>query len=233
MFISKNMNKKQLCENIMKGVSKSLNELSSATMGAAYKKSHLLRRDNQSSNIINLTAEKLSNMYGFTADNYAFDVVRRSQSLVIRVSELKGHAQFELTVNKGHLYYYVDGSPVEPTEVGFAIDNLKAGPRAKLRNMIKEVEEFNNGYITESYHPINESRDGWDDDDDDLYELMEVLSDIYNLQYELKTCVRGAYTNCETFAELGMHIQQLGERLMEQGEYLSRKPEPIDDEEDF
>lgn len=226
------MNKKQLCENIMRNVKQSLNELSSATMGSAYKQAHLQRRDTQSGNIIRSAADKFTKQYGFNIDNYSFSVARRGQELVVRIDDLKNHNSFDLAVKNGHLKYYSDMSPIEPTELGWVVDNLKAGPRAKFRNMIKEVEEFNRGRIDESYHPINESRDGWNDDDDDLYELMEVLEEIYNLQYELKHCVRGAYTNCETYAEIGEHIQRLGERLIEQGEYIVRKPEPIEDEDE-
>jgi hypothetical protein len=61
---------------------------------------------------------------------------------------------------------------------------------------------------------LNESAgDGWDENE--LYDLIEVLDDIYNLSYEVKNCVRGAYTNANTYEELADHIEDLAARLEE------------------
>ena len=78
---------------------------------------------------------------------------------------------------------------------------------------------------------LNESRsdDGWDENE--LYDLIEVLGDIYNLQYEIKNCVRGAYTGAETWSELADYIEDLAEKLNEQAEYIREIPEPANDEE--
>ena len=78
---------------------------------------------------------------------------------------------------------------------------------------------------------LNESRtdDGWDENE--LYDLIEVLDDIYNLQYEVKHCVRGAYTNATTYTELADYIEDLASRLEESASYVREVPEPVDDEE--
>ena len=78
---------------------------------------------------------------------------------------------------------------------------------------------------------LNESREdnGWDENE--LYDLIEVLDDIYDLQYEIKTCIRGAYTNATTYKELADHIEDLASRLEEQASYVREIPEPVDDEE--
>ena len=82
---------------------------------------------------------------------------------------------------------------------------------------------------------LNESGsdDGWDENE--LYELVEVLDDIYNLTYEIKSCVRGAYTNATTYEELADHIEDLASRLEEQAGYVRQIQEPEDEEsgEDF
>lgn len=79
---------------------------------------------------------------------------------------------------------------------------------------------------------LNESGsdDGWDENE--LYELVEVLEDIYNLQYEIKSCVRGAYTDATTYEELADHIEGLAERLEEQAGYVRQIQEPEPDPED-
>ena len=95
----------------------------------------------------------------------------------------------------------------------------------------KLYESIMNSVAKQVKKALNESRsdDGWDENE--LYDLIEVLEDIYNLQYEVKNCVRGAYTNATTYAELADHIEDLASRLEEQAGYIRQIPEPEPDDE--
>lgn len=95
----------------------------------------------------------------------------------------------------------------------------------------KLYESIMNSVAKQVKKALNESRsdDGWDENE--LYDLIEVLEDIYNLQYEVKNSVRGAYTNATTYAELADHIEDLASRLEEQAGYVRQIPEPEPDDE--
>ena len=72
------------------------------------------------------------------------------------------------------------------------------------------------------------SGEGWDEEY--LDEIFEVLDSIYNLSYELKTCVRGAYTRCHTYSELARYIETLGENLTRASEELEDAADEYDSE---
>jgi len=74
------------------------------------------------------------------------------------------------------------------------------------------------------------SLEGWDEEY--LDQVFEVLDDIYNLSYELKTCVRGAYTYCSTYTELANYIGTLGENLVRAAEELEEAAYEYDAEDD-
>ena len=49
---------------------------------------------------------------------------------------------------------------------------------------------------------------------DEVIETLDpILSEIASLDYEVKNCVRGAYTNCKTSNELGDYINNLADEL--------------------
>ena len=77
---------------------------------------------------------------------------------------------------------------------------------------------------------LNESSDGWDESK--LDELSEILDEIYNLQYEVKNTVRGAYTNAHTYEELGYYVHNLGSNLMDVGDEIMEMEEEEEDDED-
>lgn len=60
--------------------------------------------------------------------------------------------------------------------------------------------------------------EGWNEDI--WYDVMETLDELARVQYELKNCVKGAYTYCETDEQLADHIKKLAEKLAEQVEYI-------------
>ena len=75
---------------------------------------------------------------------------------------------------------------------------------------------------------LNESLgDGWNGEEE-LYDLKDVLSNIYNLSYEIENCYRGAYTNCKTYSQLGDYILNLANELAYQGEYIKNLDGPVD-----
>lgn len=72
--------------------------------------------------------------------------------------------------------------------------------------------------------------DGWNLEEK-MSGLESVLDDIDRLTYELRNCVRGCYTGCHTYAELGEYIQDLAERLKNEGEDIAEMEEDPEDEE--
>lgn len=75
---------------------------------------------------------------------------------------------------------------------------------------------------------LNESSDGWNKDN--LYDLKYILDKLENLNYEINNCVRGAYSYCKTYEELGHYISDLGEKLADLGSDVSLIDEEEDDE---
>lgn len=65
---------------------------------------------------------------------------------------------------------------------------------------------------------LYEESDGWGLEGFD--ELNEVLSNISRLKYELDNTVRGAYTGCETYEQLGEYIIELAHTLEDAGSYI-------------
>lgn len=66
--------------------------------------------------------------------------------------------------------------------------------------------------LVEEWDEADDS-EGWDEDR--LYNTIEALESISDLQYELKTTVKGYYSRCHTYKELGEYIKGLAEDLIE------------------
>lgn len=81
----------------------------------------------------------------------------------------------------------------------------------KPQKPAKEITVESEGDDTEEYESEDdeeeEDEDGWPEDTVETFK--DVLSDAANLSYELKNCVRGAYTGCDTKEELAAYIQDL------------------------
>ena len=71
---------------------------------------------------------------------------------------------------------------------------------------------------------MSRNMDGWNKDD--FQGVLEVLSDIYDLQYELENCQRGVYSDCYDKESLVNYIMDLSERLR-------RAAEEVDTYEDY
>lgn len=60
--------------------------------------------------------------------------------------------------------------------------------------------------------------DGWSEEVRDC--LGDVFSDLEQLMYEVRNCVRGCYTRANTNEELADHIRELAEDLSSSADYL-------------
>ena len=69
---------------------------------------------------------------------------------------------------------------------------------------------------------------GWNEDK--LEGLLSVLETLEGLTYEVRNCIRGAYSGKETYEELGQYVKMLGNQLIEEGSYIAEEVE--EDEED-
>lgn len=72
-----------------------------------------------------------------------------------------------------------------------------------------------------------EDSDGWKGWDD-VADLEPTLDKIEQLTYELRSCVRGAYTGCNTWSELSDYIKGLASDLEAAGDNVSYKKEEND-----
>ena len=73
----------------------------------------------------------------------------------------------------------------------------------------------------------SESMEGWDDWEE-IEGLEDALYNIEDLAYELRSCVRGANTNCKTWAELSKYVVRLADALQSAGEDLKYKQDAED-----
>lgn len=72
--------------------------------------------------------------------------------------------------------------------------------------------------------------EGWGlEENDDLKRFFE---DMHDTRYEIEMCVRGCYTGCTTYAELGEHLRELAERLEDCANYIGEKEGPFDEEDE-
>lgn len=72
--------------------------------------------------------------------------------------------------------------------------------------------------------------DGWNEDD--FQEVLEVLGDIYNLQYEIENCQRGVYSQCYDKESLVNYIKELSERLKMAAEDVDTYEDEDEDDEE-
>ena len=76
---------------------------------------------------------------------------------------------------------------------------------------------------------LNESTgDGWDLGD--LDQLEEAFNEIERFMYEVRNCVRGAYSDCYTYAELAEKLRNIAESLAMAADEIENTPEPEDEE---
>ena len=95
-----------------------------------------------------------------------------------------------------------------------ATEDQYAGLGESARNWL---EEYDNWTYDGDEEDEGEAS-GWSESKSS--EVLQVCDKIYNLDYELRNCVKGAYTGAKTYPELAEYIVSLGEELIEAGENM-------------
>lgn len=72
--------------------------------------------------------------------------------------------------------------------------------------------------------------DGWNEDK--LEGVIRVLDDIYNLDYELRNCIRGCNSGAHTYKELQDYINSLADRLHNEAEWMDTEEDEEEGYED-
>lgn len=73
---------------------------------------------------------------------------------------------------------------------------------------------------------FTEDSDGWNIVHTSFNKVLDRIND---LDYEVKNCIKGAYTNCYSYEELGEYIRQLGMDLMDSADEVSE----LSDDDEF
>lgn len=99
-----------------------------------------------------------------------------------------------------------------------------------MKNTKKLYESIISSVAKQVKKALNESAgDGWDLSD--LYQLDEAFDKIESFIYEVRNCVRGAYTNCYTYVDLADELRSIADSLSMAADEIENTPEP-DPEED-
>ena len=114
----------------------------------------------------------------------------------------------------------VDGFKDGYNPIEAALDILDAAGYDSKGNPLKESTQL-----------INES-DGWDLEAAGIEGLDEVMEQTDSLLYELRNCVRGAYTEAENWAELGEYIKNLAADWENIGEVMIELNDELPTEDD-
>ena len=81
-----------------------------------------------------------------------------------------------------------------------------------MKNTKKLYESIMSSVAKQVKKALNESAgDGWDLGD--LDQLEEAFSEIESFMYEVRNCVRGAYTDCYTYEELAEKLRNISDSL--------------------
>ena len=100
-----------------------------------------------------------------------------------------------------------------------------------MKNTKKLYESIMASVAKEVKKTLNESAsDGWDLED--LGQLEEAFGEIENFMYEVRNCVRGAYTGCYTYEDLADKLRRIAEDLMTAADEIENTPEPEPKEEE-
>lgn len=100
----------------------------------------------------------------------------------------------------------------------------KDNKQALYENIMKTVREQVKKALNES------AGDGWDLED--LYQLEEAFGEIESFMYEVRNCVRGAYTGCYTYKDLAEKLRNISEDLSVAANEIENMQEPEPEEYD-
>lgn len=97
-----------------------------------------------------------------------------------------------------------------------------------MKNTKKLYESIMSSVAKQVKKALNESADGWD-----LDQFEDAFNNIESFIYEVRNCVRGAYTNCYTYAELADELRSIANSLSSVADEIENisEPEPEDEEE--
>lgn len=113
----------------------------------------------------------------------------------------------------------IDGEE-ETVDIGEGDDRIKKAVKAGAEKL---------GYkIVESSGKKSESREGWDDWEE-IEGLEDALHNIEDLAYELRHCIRGAYTHCKDWKPLALYIKGLASNLDDAAELMAYKRDDEDE----
>lgn len=70
---------------------------------------------------------------------------------------------------------------------------------------------------------------GWNKEK--VSDVLSVLQEGYEVQYELEKCVKGSFTGCTTYQDLGAYLKELAGRLSSEADCLFAQEEDLEDEE--
>lgn len=78
---------------------------------------------------------------------------------------------------------------------------------------------------------VRESAEGWDGWDgwEEVEGLEDALDSIESLTYELRSCIRGANTNCKDWKALALYIKGLAANLDDAAEEMAWKQDGEDE----
>ena len=100
-----------------------------------------------------------------------------------------------------------------------------------MKNTKKLYESIMASVAKQVKKTLNESAgDGWNLSE--LYELDEAINEIESFIYEVRNCVRGAYTNCYTYADLADELRSIANSLSAVADEIENIPEPDPEDED-
>ena len=100
-----------------------------------------------------------------------------------------------------------------------------------MKNTKKLYESIMASVAKQVKKALNESAgDGWDLDG--LDSLDEAFSNIESFMYEVRNCVRGAYTNCYTYADLADELRSIADSLSMAADDIENMSEPDKDDEE-
>ena len=99
-----------------------------------------------------------------------------------------------------------------------------------MKNTKKLYESIMSSVAKQVKKALNESADGWDLGD--LDQLEEAFNEIERFMYEVRNCVRGAYTNCYTYTDLADELRSIADSLSMAADEIENTPEPEGEEDE-
>ena len=162
-------------------------------------------------------------------DDYITKVQQASETGVMQINDSKTIAITEIQNEKDNSITLINET--SDTQIGFVsekietvnrmISDFKAQVDSELFVKHTDSEKWQKYATTESdgnriiLEQLTEDvNDGWDTETiEDVSGLMTTLESVSYLNYELKNTIRGAYSDAETYKDLGLYVKKLADEL--------------------